>query len=466
MLIKSLAKIFLGFLVLWTYAFSYADTTNFEIEVSPKTAWVWEALDITVKAVDADGNVDKSYAWQILIFSQSDPKAEFPWVLKENTYQFKTSDQGQVKFENAVKFTKAWTQDINVFDVSNEDVFWSVEVTIWEWTSTTTTSSWSWEIKITSPITWTTIWTWSLKVNWETLKNYKVVVSVNDKQKFETISDSSWKFEVELTGIASGESSIKAEVFDADNKSLWTSDAVLIKVEWWAPSFKEIKLTPESDIESEQVLEVEVTATPGLTDVNVIINDVMQKLVETEKAWVYTWSITAPLEEWNYKIDVVLKNELWIETKETAAKEIFVKAIELDAASASGTEISCGDLAKDLVIKNVKLTKMKTKSVLSWDKIDKASSYNVYKKNKTTWELELVQNVTEPRIEINISWNMVEYDDFAVKAVLSDAKCNNVESSNTSEMTKVQTGPKEIALVLIALLTWAWVLYFKRRRFS
>jgi hypothetical protein len=109
---------------------------------------------------------------------------------------------------------------------------------------------------------------------------------------------------------------------------------------------------------------------------------------------------------------------------------------------------------------------MKTKSVLSWDKIDKASSYNVYKKNRTTWELELVQNVTEPRIEINISWNIVEYDDFAVKAVISDVKCNNVESSNVSEMTKVQTWPKEIALVLFALLTWAWVLYFKRRRLS
>jgi fibronectin type 3 domain-containing protein len=46
---------------------------------------------------------------------------------------------------------------------------------------------------------------------------------------------------------------------------------------------------------------------------------------------------------------------------------------------------------------------MKSKSVLSWDKLDKASSYNVYKKNRTSGQMELVQNVTEPRIEINIS---------------------------------------------------------------
>jgi fibronectin type 3 domain-containing protein len=46
---------------------------------------------------------------------------------------------------------------------------------------------------------------------------------------------------------------------------------------------------------------------------------------------------------------------------------------------------------------------MKSKSILAWDKIDKASSYNVYKKNKTSGQFELVKNVKEPRIEINIS---------------------------------------------------------------
>lgn len=461
---KNIIKMILWFLVFWVFAFANADTTNFEIELTPTTAWVWEALDVTIKAVDKDGNIDKTYAWEILIFSQSDPKAEFPWVLKENVYQFKTSDEWEVKFENAVKFSKAWTQDINVFDIANEDIFWNAEIVIWEASKDTTSEET--DVKITSPITWTTLWSDTLKVNWETLKNYKVLVTVNDDKKFETISDSAWKFEVELTWLASWENSIKAEVFDADEKSIWVSETVLVKIESWAPSFKELKISPESDIESEQVLEVEVTATPGLTEVNVILNDVMEKLVETEKSWVYTWSITAPIEEWNYKIDVILKNELWSEVKETWAKEIFVKAVELDAASSTWTEVSCEDLAKDLVIKNIKLTKMKTKSVISWDKLDKASSYNVYKKNKTSWELELVQNVVEPRIEINISWNVVEYDDFVVKAVLSDEKCNNVESANTSEMTSVQTWPKEIAILLLALILWAWVLYFKKRRLS
>jgi fibronectin type 3 domain-containing protein len=103
-----------------------------------------------------------------------------------------------------------------------------------------------------------------------------------------------------------------------------------------------------------------------------------------------------------------------------------------------------------LEVKNAKVTKMKSKSVITWDATPKAGSYNVYKKNRTTQALELVENVNQPRIEINIVGDIVEYDDFVIKAVLDDGQCN-IESPNSAEMTKVQTGPKEMILLLIAV---------------
>ncbi|MDZ7895377.1 MAG: hypothetical protein U5M50_10695 [Sphingobium sp.] len=98
---------------------------------------------------------------------------------------------------------------------------------------------------------------------------------------------------------------------------------------------------------------------------------------------------------------------------------------------------------------------MKSKSVITWDKIEKAAAYNVYK-NRTTGELELVEKVIEPKIEINITGDIVEYDDFVIKAVLDDGKCN-VESTN-KEMTKVQTGPKEVLLLILAAILTAFIL--------
>lgn len=68
----------------------------------------------------------------ILIFSESDANAEFPGELSGNTYQFKDSDAWSVKFENAVKFSKIWTQDVLVFDEQDEDIFWKAEIEVVE----------------------------------------------------------------------------------------------------------------------------------------------------------------------------------------------------------------------------------------------------------------------------------------------------------------------------------------------
>jgi hypothetical protein len=75
------------------FSVTFANIDRFEVDVSPKQAKVGETVDITVKALDKDGNVFKGYVGDILIFSDTDNKAEFPGVLAENTYKFKTSDQ-------------------------------------------------------------------------------------------------------------------------------------------------------------------------------------------------------------------------------------------------------------------------------------------------------------------------------------------------------------------------------------
>jgi len=59
--------------------------------------------------------------------------------------------------------------------------------------------------------------------------------------------------------------------------------------------------------------------------------------------------------------------------------------------------------------------------------------------------------VKDARIEINIVGNEVAYDDFVIKAVIDDGKCK-VESATGGEMTQVQTGPKEIILLILAVL--------------
>gem|GEM_PF-3425371 len=47
--------------------------------------------------------------------------------------------------------------------------------------------------------------------------------------------------------------------------------------------------------------------------------------------------------------------------------------------------------------------------------MDKAISYNVYKKN-SSGTFDLITTVSEPRFEVNIEGKKVKYDDFYVSA--------------------------------------------------
>lgn len=452
------------FLTLWfssVYAAWVVD--HFEIEASPNKVKIWESIDITIKAVDKDWAVVKDYDKEVLIFSNSDQKAELPSTIDSWIYKFKTSDAWVVKFENWVKFTQKWTQDISVYDYNNEDIYWYAEVEVTDWTTSAQSSG---DITINYPENWITLWQNSVKVSGTTSKNHKLRIKLNSGTWTETISNSEWVYEVELKDIPTWDNIIVAELLDADSKVIWTSSETFFKVESNTPVFKSITLNPESDeYNSESVVWVSVDATPWLTTVSVMVNDVLSTLTEN-KSWTYSWEITTPKTAWEYNIDVILKNELWLETKKEAATSIKVKEVEYlawveEVKKEEPVTVNCDDFKKELEVKNVKSISLKTKSVISWDKVDKATSYNIYKKDASSSWLTLIENVTDNKYEVIISWNKVEYSDFTIKAVFKDDVCN-VEWDNQN-MTKVQTWPKEIAILIIALLSWAWIMYVRRK---
>ena len=296
-----LKKITIPLFIISLTSFSsvFADwVDHFEVKLDPDTAKVWEALDLTIEAVDKNNTTVTDYNWTILIFSESDAEAELPSILEENTYTFSTSDQWKIKFENWVSFKKSWTQDVYIYDLEDDTVLWVSEVSISKDEIETNI-----DINILSPENWLTIWEWKITISWNTNKNFNVKISVNWSRTEMTTSNWEWLFEKTIENLENWDNIFKAQVLNSDNEVIWESDVVKVKVSSNLPVLKNFKITPE-DVNPESEYEIEVIASKWLTDVNVIINDSIIKLEESDE-WVYTNKAYSPKNANSYKVDIV-----------------------------------------------------------------------------------------------------------------------------------------------------------------
>lgn len=443
----------------FSYAWAFAWwIDHFEVKFDPEQVKVNESLDLTIEAVDKNNETVLDYKWTILIFSESDSEAELPSELDDNTYTFKAEDQWKIKFENSVKFKSAWLQDIHIYDMNDDTVLWIAEATV-----TASDSSTSMDIEIASPQDWLTIWKDTISVSWLTQKNHQVKIIVNSKDEYSTTSNDEWIFEKEITGLTDWDTKIKAQILDADWKVIWESDNVLIKIQLNNLSIKSATIRPEKADPEDKVV-IKVISNAGLTKVTAVINDVINELKETSD-WTYTWIITAPKEPWVYRVDVTVQDDLWHSKTELWVASMEVNEVEMLAADEETASwevlLNSAEEKKDLKITWLKLVELKTKSILTWDKLEDAESYNVYKKIEDGW-LELIDNVKEPRFEIEITWDEITYDYFAVKAVAKTASWETYEWE-LSDATKIQTWPEVIILLILSMLIW-WFVYMRKSK--
>lgn len=448
---------------------AFAAIDRFEVELNFESAQVGEALDITITAVDRNGQTVKDYVWDILVFSESDPAAEFPSSLSDNSYKFIPANEGSVKFENAIIFRKVGTQNIYVYDLNQETVMWLVEVDITE--AATNRNE---EIEILNPENGITLWRDNLTLSGRTQKNHQINIKVNWLRDIATTSNDDGIFEVNIENLNQWENTFQAQIFDANAVVIGESSVVRIQINSLAPEFRTITITPTGEVEAESEIDIEVISNSWLRQVDVIINDVITKLTEIRDGR-YTGKSFAPINAWTFPVDVVLRNEFNIETREANAATLMVIAkVELESApeeervieeiGIAGTpQERVGDL--NLGIRNLRVTELKERSIISWDPVIDAESYNVYKKINDR-QVELIANVVENRFEVDIVWNELMYEEFAIKA-LGRTQTGTLVQWDLSDMTRVQTGPTlYFTLLLIALLMSGWVFYIKSRRIA
>ena len=108
-------------------------------------------------------------------------------------------------------------------------------------------------------------------------------------------------------------------------------------------------------------------------------------------------------------------------------------------------------------VSSVKAVPLSDKTVLSWDALPGAMSYNVYRISASK-DLELVENVKQNSYTIHLAPGAATYVDFAVKALCDD----KTESATPAMASRVQTGPNVIAVMVLIAALWS-VLLLRRK---
>ncbi len=462
-------NIYIRILLIVGCVFSFCTThasgvlDHFEVILGKEKASIGQALDITISAVDRNGEVVTDYTGDVLIFSESDAEAEFPNDLSENSYSFTLANEWSVKFENAVKFQNPWKQDIFVYDLNDDSVLWVAEIDIVQ-----EEIAQNIEVLILSPEVGVTHSKNSIVVSGSSTKNHQITLILNTTEEFFTTTDTQGMFELQLDNLKDGVNSVQAMILDADNEVIGESEVVEFKVNATKPELKSIILSPNGEIEAESEISLQVVSNAWLMSVQVLIDDVISSLRE-EKDGIYIWTARAPAGEWTYPIDVMLKNEFALETVVREATSIDVVPLpELLAPSPEEEEeeVEQEEVVEeaptpDLTIRNIDVVELKTKSVITWDALEDAVSYNIYKKSDD--DIHLIDTVTEAKYEIEITGDEIVYEHFAIKAVGKDEVSGEELYGDISEMTKVKTGPEMyVFLAIIALLLAAGVGFMRK----
>ena len=446
---------------------SFAALDHFNVELWGDSVEFGNYTDLKISAMDENNQVIEDFTEEVIVLSDSDVnKVELPSSIEDNVYKFTPEDRGVATFENGVKFSSTWIQDITVYSVLDVEKIGTAEINVVEKTEKEPDSK---TIEIISPISNSGIGDNFVTVNWTTEKNHNVKIVLNGTVEFKTLSNAEWAFDVKVENLKEGSNELVAYVLDADEKVIWESDKITFNSNSTLPVLDEIKVEP-SEIFTDSEITFTVLANPELEEASLVFNDSIVKLVEDkENLWIYTAKIPAPAKG-TYSVTVKLKDSFAHETTEDKKDIVIVKEkvvvpepVKEEPVAEEPVKETVVEEPKGLeTVKGMKVTKLKDKSIISWETQEAAEGYNVYKKDATTGERNLIETVSENKYAVYSVWDEDLYEEFSVKAVAKNEEWENMESPEFSQMVKVQTWPAEIALLLFLSMIIGYMIMRKR----
>lgn len=344
--------------LLWWFAAAQQQPAAFVIQIEPSSFDVNAAVDMTIKAVLANGDLVKDYEGDVFIDVEGDLDTTDYVVPSEWLYTFVPQDQGIKTFSKGLIIKKSWTFTVIASDITDDSI--KGEKTVLVWSSSASVDSK--KITINTPIKDSTEKTEVLEViGWSSdLPNSPLELYLNNELVYQGMTSSVGGFTAYITGLQKGANTLQAKILDINNIILWESDSIpFVYSPFTDGTFNSIQVLPGNTIKAGTKVTFRISTSDTVTSATIKLSNGRSAPMDLLSAGIFSKEILVDTE---WKIDVSL--DLLVDGQKKEYPNITKLIVE------KGTSIGKVRIFWDSVYKN-KLT-------LTWEvEWTDAAKYNV-----------------------------------------------------------------------------------------
>lgn len=215
--------------LIWCGVASAASISSFVVQLSPTTVNVNEALDLTVRAIDENGNVIKDYAGDIFIDLSSENNSldsQDYSLPSDGIYTFVASDQGIKTFSKWLVVKKSGTFSVKVSEIINDAINGQATLVVNGAGQTSALGS----ISVSSPSAGSTETNKTINiVGNSSLRNSPLEIYINGIKVKSDITSANGDFNVYVTDLQAGENTLQVKIVDIDGNEVAISSLVTFK---------------------------------------------------------------------------------------------------------------------------------------------------------------------------------------------------------------------------------------------
>ncbi len=353
-------KLYLLLIISWLLCIShiiYAESTDrYIIELSNNPIQANEAVDVTIKAVDKDGNTISSYVWDALLEIEwlTDSDVTYP---NNGIVSFVASDQWEKRFNKWLIVKKEWDYKLTVRGIL-DDYEGSTSITINKWSSDNDVSG----VIISSPVESGIESNSNVNIVWtaKEFPNSPFKLFVDGKESTPSNTNEDGNFSLYTDTLSNGDHTVQIKIFNSSDDIVAKSDEISFQVQQstW-PSFKSISVSPSSWTKENDRIDVTVNTNDETRVVELIIwsnSFFMEKVSD----WKFTKSLKIN-KNGTYDIDLKLSSD--------NGNKTFTKVETITILPSSFANNQDVDFDSTFLIKNLKYTYLKDskKYNLTWN---------------------------------------------------------------------------------------------------